>query len=152
MEAEAKEQTEIVRAKNAKDLQIQSLTKKKDELKTEVESLNAVLEMKSGEIRNLRQENQKLEAKLDEFDKINLELKKANAAVEDLKEQIQTKNCLERRLSAENRKLSVTVEKEMGENKRLSMENEELVWKIKQSTENLSVSMLEGKTKTSPLP
>ena len=97
-------------------------------------------------------ENQKLEAKLDEFDKINLELKKANAAVEDLKEQIQTKNCLERRLSAENRKLSVTVEKEMGENKRLSMENEELVWKIKQSTENLSVSMLEGKTKTSPLP
>ncbi len=96
-----------------------------------------------------------------------MELKKANALVEDLKEQITAKNNLERyatvvclkytrfkwsissrKLSAENRKLSHTVERELSEKKRLSLENEELQWKIRQSTSDLSgmlsLSAIEG--------
>ena len=50
-----------------------------------------------------------------------------------------------RKLSAENRKLSSTVEREKSEKKRLSMENEELQWKMRQSTDNLCVSLHEGR-------
>ena len=58
-----------------------------------------------------------------------------------------------RKLSAENRKLFTTVEKESSEKKRLSMENEELHWKIRQSMDHsygantsglLSMSVIEG--------
>ena len=56
---------------------------------------------------------------------------------------------MERKLSAENRKLFVSVEKELNENKRLSMENEELQWRIRQSSMSeaagLSMSAIEGK-------
>ena len=64
----------------------------------EVQSLKAVLEIKTAEVRNLRNENVRLEEKLEEFDRINLDLKKAAALVEDLKAQIVTKNNLERYL------------------------------------------------------
>ena len=60
-----------------------------------------------------------------------------------------------RKLSAENRKLCTDVEKEAIEKKRLSMENEELHWKIRQSLDHsyhggnssglLSMSVIEGK-------
>ena len=49
---------------------------------------------------------------------------------------------LERRLSAENRKLSCAVEKESNEKKKLSMEVEELHWKI----QSQSLSLIEGPT------
>ena len=48
------------------------------------------------QVKRLRIENVHLEEKLEQFDAISLELRKANALVEDLKEQIQTKTCLER--------------------------------------------------------
>lgn len=50
----------------------------------------------------------------------------------------------ERKLSAENRKLFTSVERAQSEKKRISMENEELQWRIRQSTEQLSVSLMEG--------
>ena len=50
-----------------------------------------------------------------------------------------------RKLSEENRRLSCTVEREVNEKKRLSMENEELHWKIRQSTDTvMSLSTIEG--------
>ena len=62
----------------------------------EVESLKAVLELKNQEVHSLRTEKGKLELKLEEFDQIREDLKKATAAKEDLQAQIQTKNNLER--------------------------------------------------------
>ena len=54
-------------------------------------------------------------------------------------------NELFRKLSEENRRLSCTVERELHEKKRLSMENEELHWKIRQSTDAvMSLSTIEG--------
>ncbi len=58
-----------------------------------------------------------------------------------------------RKLSAENRKLYTDVEKEANEKKRLSMENEELQWKMRQSLDHgyggnssglMSMSVIEG--------
>ena len=55
-------------------------------------------------------------------------------------------NKLFRKLSEENRRLSCTVERELHEKKRLSMENEELHWKIRQSTDAvMSLSTIEGR-------
>ena len=54
-----------------------------------------------------------------------------------------------RKLSAENRRLYTDVEKEAQEKKRLSMENEELHWKMRQSLDHsglMSMSVIEGKT------
>lgn len=48
------------------------------------------------QVHTLRNENVRLEEKLEEFDQISLELRKASAQVEDLKAQIATKNNLER--------------------------------------------------------
>ena len=59
-----------------------------------------------------------------------------------------------RKLSAENRKLYTDVEKEAQEKKRLSMENDELHWKIRQGLDQgfggncsglMSMSVIEGK-------
>ena len=53
-----------------------------------------------------------------------------------------------RKLSSENRKLCDEVEKEAHEKKRLSMENEELHWKMRQSLDHggmMSMSVIEGK-------
>ena len=65
-----------------------------------------------------------------------------------------------RKLSAENRKLYSDVEKEAHDRKRLSMENDELHWKIRQSLDHsyggncsglLSMSVIEGNLSSSIL-
>ena len=56
----------------------------------------AVLELKSSEIRTLRNENVRLVEKLDEFDRTSLALRKATQQVEDLKAQIDAKSNSER--------------------------------------------------------
>ena len=143
--------------------------------------------MRTEEIHSLRNENVRWEEKLEEYDTMKIEWRKATAQAEDLKEQLNSKLDLERyescvlknfhlnsiiflsciiikfvnitnftifrKLSAENRKLFTTVEKESSEKKRLSMENEELHWKIRQSMDQsyganasglLSMSVIEG--------
>ena len=140
----------VNRAKNKKDAQLKAAQEKIDKISAEAESLKVVLDLKSEELRSLRNENVRLEEKVEEFDRVSAELKKALALVEDLKEQIASKNNLERKLSAENRKLSSAVEKECIEKKRLSMEKEELLWKMRQAEQTaLSLSMIEGPTFTS---
>ena len=57
-----------------------------------------------------------------------------------------SKICICRKLSEENRRLSCAVEREVNEKKRMSMENEELHWKIRQSTDAvMSLSTIEGR-------
>jgi len=112
-------------------------------LSAEVSSLKAVLEMRSEENRSLRCEVAKLQIRDEDRDKLEADLGKAKAHVEDLAAQVAKKTHIERRLSTENRMLASTVEKEVTEKKRLSMENEELHWRINQS---LSSSMIEGTT------
>ena len=115
----------------------------------EVDSLKAVLEMKTEEIHALRLEKAKLEDKLDEFDRMKLDFGKVTAQLEDLKAQLNEKQVVERKLSEENRQLYDSVERELNAKRRLTMEKEELEWRMRSFSGNgpMSMSMMEGMTK-----
>ena len=115
----------------------------------EVDSLKAVLEMKTEEIHALRLEKAKLEDKLDEFDRMKLDFGKVTAQLEDLKAQLNEKQVVERKLSEENRQLYDSVERELNSKRRLTMEKEELEWRMRSFSGNgpMSMSMMEGMTK-----
>ena len=75
----------------------QSTQAKKLELITaEVESLKVVLEMRTEEIHNLRNENVRLGEKIEEYDSMKIELGRATAQAEDLKAQLNSRLDLER--------------------------------------------------------
>ena len=73
-----------------------SNSNKYNKINAEVESLKAVLEMKSEELRGLRADKIRLEERLSDFDQMKASLQKASALAEDLKAQIDAKNNLER--------------------------------------------------------
>ena len=117
----------------------------------EVDSLKAVLEMRTEEIHALRLEKAKLEDKLDDFDRMKISLNKVTAQMEDLKAQLNEKQALERKLSEENRQLYNNMEREKNAQRRLTMEKEELEWKMKSfsaadSAGPMSMSMMETGT------
>ncbi|XP_076319467.1 uncharacterized protein LOC143230215 isoform X3 [Tachypleus tridentatus] len=117
------------------DSKIQLIMNQKTDLKKEVESLKTVLEMKKCEIQNLRTENLKMQKDLEELSVAKEQVEKLKARNEDLQARVDEKVEQERQLSCEQVKLRESYEKESKVNKRLSMEKEELVWKLKQTME-----------------
>ncbi|XP_051993706.1 microtubule-associated tumor suppressor 1 homolog [Xyrauchen texanus] len=99
-------------------------------LEQELESLRAVLEIKTNQIhqqdKKLMQMNKLIE------DNLKLEecLKKVQQENEDYKARMDKHAALSRQLSTEQAMLQQTLQKESKVNKRLSMENEELLWKL----------------------
>ncbi|CAN2388647.1 cell cycle [Pristimantis euphronides] len=99
-------------------------------LEQELESLKAVLEIKN---EKLHQQDKKLMQieKLVETNTILVEkLNKCQQENEDLKARMANHIALSRQLSTEQEVLQRSLEKESKANKRLSMENEELLWKL----------------------
>ncbi|CAH2300291.1 microtubule-associated tumor suppressor 1 isoform X1 [Pelobates cultripes] len=99
-------------------------------LEQELESLKAVLEIKN---EKLHQQDKKLMQieKLVETNTILVErLNKCQQENEDLKARMANHVALSRQLSTEQEVLQRSLEKESKVNKRLSMENEELLWKL----------------------
>lgn len=96
LQNEIKEHEALSRAKNKGDLQLQAVHNKIEKVNAEAESLKAVLELKTREVHVLRNEKVRLEEKLEEFDRVRLELSKASAIVEDLKAQVAKKTNVER--------------------------------------------------------
>ena len=130
------------------DLLMKSTQNKLSKVLAEVDSLKAVLEMRTEEIHALRLEKAKLEDKLDDFDRMKISLNKVTAQMEDLKAQLNEKQALERKLSEENRQLYNNMEREKNAQRRLTMEKEELEWKMKSfsaadSAGPMSMSMME---------
>ena len=125
---------------------VKSTQNKLTKVMAEVDSLKAVLEMKTEEIHALRLEKAKLEDKLEEFDRMKLDFGKVTAQLEDLKAQLNEKQVVERKLSEENRQLYNSVERELNAKRRITMEKEELEWKIRSSSRDgtMSMSMMEG--------
>ena len=127
---------------------MKSTQNKLSKVLAEVDSLKAVLEMRTEEIHALRLEKAKLEDKLDDFDRMKISLNKVTAQMEDLKAQLNEKQALERKLSEENRQLYNNMEREKNAQRRLTMEKEELEWKMKSfsaadSAGPMSMSMME---------
>lgn len=132
--AENEDLSEKLRAEEERRQRILSDKSLKDShtlyLQQELESLKVVLEMKNSQL------HQK-EKKLMEMDKlvetnVRLEecLKKVQQENEDYKARMDKHAALSKQLSTEQALLQQTLQKESKVNKRLSMENEELLWKL----------------------
>ncbi|KAM3940719.1 microtubule-associated tumor suppressor 1 isoform 2-T4 [Leptodactylus fuscus] len=117
------EQRKLSKEKTAQNPQVMYLEQ-------ELESLKAVLEIKN---EKLHQQDKKLMQieKLVETNTILVEkLNKCQQENEDLKARMANHIALSRQLSTEQEVLQRSLEKESKANKRLSMENEELLWKL----------------------
>ncbi|XP_072252233.1 microtubule-associated tumor suppressor 1 homolog A isoform X2 [Leuresthes tenuis] len=99
-------------------------------LEQELESLQVVLEIKTEQLH--QQEKKLMEiGKLTEKNvKLDESLKKVQQENEDLKARMEKHAALSRQLSTEQAMLQESLQKESKVNKRLSMENEELHWKL----------------------
>ncbi|AWP12429.1 putative microtubule-associated tumor suppressor 1 [Scophthalmus maximus] len=117
-------------------------------LEQELESLKVVLDIKN---KQLHQQEKKLMEinKLTEKN-VNLDenLKKVQQENEDLKARMERHAALSRQLSTEQTVLQESLHKESKVNKRLSMENEELLWKLHNG--DLSSPRKVSPTSTSP--
>ncbi|XP_032811373.2 uncharacterized protein LOC116942961 isoform X1 [Petromyzon marinus] len=99
-------------------------------IQEEMASLQAVLEMRAHTIH--QQQNRILE--LEKLDETNVALKEKVRALtqqnEELKARVNKNSAMTRQLSFEHSALQETLVKESKTNKRLSMENEELMWRL----------------------
>ncbi|XP_070613723.1 microtubule-associated tumor suppressor 1 isoform X3 [Erythrolamprus reginae] len=99
-------------------------------LEQELESLKAVLEIKNEKLHQQDNKLLKME-KLVESNTVLIEkMRKVQQENEGLKARMDKHMQLSRQLSTEQAVLHESLEKESKENKRLSMENEELLWKL----------------------
>ncbi|XP_062864804.1 microtubule-associated tumor suppressor 1 homolog [Trichomycterus rosablanca] len=99
-------------------------------LEQELESLKVVLDIKTDQ---LHQQDKKL-MQMDKVIESNIQLeecvKKLQQENEDYKARMDKHSAISRQLSTEQTMLQQTLQKESKANKRLSMENEELLWKL----------------------
>ena len=126
------------------DYRLKTAQNKMTNLQQEIDSLKTVVEMRTSEVHELRAEKVKLEEKLELFDQQQISIKKFTAQVEDLKEQLTAKCDIEQKIMEENRNLHHLVQRENFEKKRLSMENEQLSWKMNQGKEYNMLNSSEG--------
>ncbi|NXD70013.1 MTUS1 protein, partial [Eolophus roseicapillus] len=118
------EQKQVAREKaNLKNPQIMYLEQ-------ELESLKAVLEIKNEKLHQQDIKLMKMEKLLENNTILMDKLKKVQQENEELKARMDKHMELSRQLSTEQAVLQESLEKESKVNKRLSMENEELLWKL----------------------
>ncbi|KAM6261279.1 microtubule-associated tumor suppressor 1 isoform 2-T2 [Porphyrio hochstetteri] len=99
-------------------------------LEQELESLRAVLEIKNEKLHEQDIKLMKMEKLLENNTILMDKLKKVQQENEELKARMDKHMELSRQLSTEQAVLQESLEKESKVNKRLSMENEELLWKL----------------------
>ncbi|XP_055272467.1 microtubule-associated tumor suppressor 1 isoform X3 [Moschus berezovskii] len=120
----SEEQKRISREKaNVKNPQIMYLEQ-------ELESLKAVLEIKNEKLRQQDVKLMKMEKLVDNNTALVDKLKRFQQENEELKARMDKHMAISRQLSTEQAVLQESLEKESKVNKRLSMENEELLWKL----------------------
>ncbi|NWT50613.1 MTUS1 protein, partial [Erythrocercus mccallii] len=99
-------------------------------LEQELESLKAVLEIKNEKLHQQDIKLMKMEKLVENNTILMDKLKKVQQENEELKARMDKHMELSRQLSTEQAVLQESLEKESKVNKRLSMENEELLWKL----------------------
>ncbi|KAI5105198.1 microtubule-associated tumor suppressor 1-like A isoform X2, partial [Silurus meridionalis] len=99
-------------------------------LEQELESLKVVLDIKNKQIHQQDKKLMQLDKLLEKNVKLDECLKKVQQENEDLKARMDKHAALSRQLSTEQAVLQESLQKETKVNKRLSMENEELLWKL----------------------
>lgn len=99
-------------------------------LEQELESLKAVLEIKNEKLHEQDVKLMKMEKLVDNNTALVDKLKRFQQENEELKARMDKHMAISRQLSSEQAVLQESLEKESKVNKRLSMENEELLWKL----------------------
>ncbi|NP_001082742.1 microtubule-associated tumor suppressor 1 homolog [Xenopus laevis] len=99
-------------------------------LEQELESLKAVLEIKNEKLHQQDKKLMQVEKLVETNTTLVERLNKCQQENEDLKARMVNHVALSRQLSTEQEVLQRSLEKESKANKRLSMENEELLWKL----------------------
>lgn len=99
-------------------------------LEQELESLKVVLDIKNKQIHQQDKKLMQMDKLVEKNVKLDECLKKVQQENEDLKARMDRHAALSRQLSTEQAVLQESLQKETKVNKRLSMENEELLWKL----------------------
>lgn len=115
------------------DAKVQAAISQYKHLPDEVASMKAVLEIKNKDNHDLRIAKMALEKEVEQIPEKDEKIKNLRAKVEDVQALMARKTEYERQLSSEHVHLRETYERESHVNKRLSMENEELMWKLSNS-------------------
>merc|ERR1719220_1045161 len=97
----------------------------------EVYSLQLVVAMRTGEVRNLRRQLAVANQQLECMDSLRGQLEKANARLDDLQAQVLNKNAIEKQLSQEKSQLELSVDSSNKAVERMSQNVEELQWRIR---------------------
>lgn len=122
-----------------KDERIQRLIDIQHNLEKEIESLKTALDIKNVDLFDLRTQNNELTTKLDSYEEIEMKYRRYKQEMENLSSILDSKNEQERRAAENNRMLAMKVEVKNKENQRLSMQNEQLQFRL-QSQPNLSIN------------
>lgn len=117
-------------------------------LEQELESLKVVLDIKNNQLHQQEKKLMEIEKLTEKNVKLDESLKKVQQENEDLKARMERHYALSRQLSTEQAVLQESLQKESKVNKRLSMENEELMWKLHNG--DLSSPRKVSPTSTSP--
>ncbi|KAM6952296.1 microtubule-associated tumor suppressor 1 homolog A-like [Lycodopsis pacificus] len=99
-------------------------------LEQELESLKVVLDIKNKQLHQQEKKMMTIDTLTEKHVKLDESLKKVQQENEDLKARMEKHYALSRQLSTEQAVLQESLQKESKVNKRLSMENEELIWKL----------------------
>ncbi|KAK1804092.1 hypothetical protein P4O66_020135, partial [Electrophorus voltai] len=99
-------------------------------LEQELDSLKVVLDIKNKQIHQQDKKLMQLDKLIEKNVKLDECLNKVQQENEDLKARMDKHAALSRQLSTEQAALQESLQKETKVNKRLSMENEELLWKL----------------------
>ncbi|XP_056294988.1 microtubule-associated tumor suppressor 1 homolog A isoform X3 [Pseudoliparis swirei] len=117
-------------------------------LEQELDSLKVVLDIKNKQLHQQEKKLMEIDTLTDRNVKLDEEHKKVQQENEDLQVRMQRHYALSRQLSTEQATLHESLQKESKVNKRLSMENEELLWKLHNG--DLSSPRKASPTSTSP--
>jgi myosin heavy subunit len=121
-----------------KDTKLQVTAGRCKQLQDEVESLETVLELRHEQLQQLRKKNEILTRGAEDLPVALKRVSALEAKVEDLQEQLKLKTGFERELSHNNRLLMESFHQESKKSKRLSLQNEELQWKLQNFEEVLA--------------
>ncbi|XP_031168946.1 microtubule-associated tumor suppressor 1 homolog isoform X2 [Sander lucioperca] len=123
LKAEEERRKQILTDKNLKDSHTVYLEQ-------ELESLKVVLEIKNNQLHHKEKKLMEMDKLLETNVKLQECLTKVQQENEDYKARMDKHAALSKQLSSEQAILQQTLQKESKVNKRLSMENEELLWKL----------------------
>lgn len=117
-------------------------------LEQELESLKVVLDIKNKQLHQQEKKLMEIDKLKEKNVKLDESLQRVQQENEDLKARMDRHAALSRQLSTEQAVLQESLQKESKVNKRLSMENEELLWKLHNG--DLSSPRKVSPTSTSP--